>query len=409
MRVLYVANGLTHYYNLVLSRLNRERDVDLTVVVPAGTGGHIGQGVYQTRQGVDFPVIELEETRRFGLFSTFKGLAGVLRRERPDVIILIECYLRAFLFEASLVRARKKLHCKLILKSIPFRLLSYPDASQAIEEGAPGFPRLSPWVNRLLLKTGCTRCLRRASLAVTRRVFCLPDAHVNYVEAHDTWASYGIPPEKIFVTRNSPDTELLFSVKESLSDLPPVLPHNPHRLLHVGRLVAWKRVDMLIRAFARLRERFPRAELLIIGVGPEETALQKLARDLHLGATVIFLGGVYDPRLLGQYYMASALYVLAGMGGLSINEAMCFGRPVLCSVCDGTEKVLVREDVNGRYFRDGDEDDLLEKITWFFDHPDQARQMGRRSVEIIRSEVNIHTVIEGYMNALHFVNQQRIA
>jgi glycosyltransferase involved in cell wall biosynthesis len=408
VRVLYVSNGLTHYYNLVLSRLNRERDVDLTVVVPAKKGSHIGEGVYQTRQGVDFPVIELEGTRKLGLYSTLKGLAGVLRQERPDVVIIIECYLRAFLFDVSLKRAMKKLRCKLILKSIPFRFLSYPDARKAIDDGAAGFSRLPPWANGLLRKAGFVRPIRRWLLATTKRTLCLPEAHVNYVEAHEIWASYGVSRERIFVTRNSPDTDLLFSTKESLSDVPPILPYNPHRLLHVGRLVAWKRVDMLIRAFARLRERFPKAELLVIGTGPEEAVLKELVQDLHLGAAVVFLGGVYDPRLLGQYYMASSLYVLAGMGGLSINEAMCFGRPILCSVCDGTEKVLVREGVNGRYFLDGDEDDLLEKIIWLFDHPEQLLEMGCRSVEIIRNEVNIHTVIDGYMEALRYVNPPRI-
>lgn len=406
MRVLYISNGLTHYYNLVLSRLNREPDVDLTVIVPAQRSTHIGEGVYETREGVDFAIIELEETRRLGLFTTLRGLAGILEQERPDVIITIEYYLRAFLFDVPLVRAMKKVRSKLILKSIPFRLLSYPDARRAIDEGQVGFSMLPRSVNRLLLRMGLVRVLRRLLLTITRRALRLPDAHVNYVDAHEMWATYGIAREKIFVTRNSPDTDLLFSVKDSLANVSPILPYNPCRLLHVGRLVKWKRVDMLIRAFARLRSRFPNAELLVIGTGPEEDALKQLARDLHLDGAVVFLGGVYNPRLLGQYYTASSLYVLAGMGGLSINEAMCFGLPVLCSVCDGTEKVLVREGINGRYFRDGDEDDLLDKLAWFFDHPEQSLEMGHKSEEIIRKEVNIHTVIKGYVEALQYVNRQ---
>jgi glycosyltransferase involved in cell wall biosynthesis len=116
---------------------------------------------------------------------------------------------------------------------------------------------------------------------------------------------------------------------------------------------------------------------------------------------------VYDPRLLGQYYLASSLYVLAGMGGLSINEAMCFGLPILCSVCDGTEKILVREDVNGRYFRDGDEDDLFEKMLWFVEHLDRLQEMGRKSTEVIRNEVNIRTVLDGYMQAFRYVEEHK--
>ena len=233
----------------------------------------------------------------------------------------------------------------------------------------------------------------------------LPDAHVNYVEAYDYFESYGIARKKIFITRNSPDTDMLLAVRKEIEAEQPILPINKHRLLHVGRLVQWKRVDLLLRAFSVIKVRFPMAELLVIGSGPEEERLKSLVYDLQLDAAVSFVGGVYEPRLLGQYYLASSLYVLAGMGGLSINEAMCFGLPILCSVCDGTEKVLVREGVNGRYFRDGDEKDLVDKITWFFEHPVHSEQMGNVSEEIIQHEVNIHTVIKGYLDALQFVVQ----
>ena len=86
---------------------------------------------------------------------------------------------------------------------------------------------------------------------------------------------------------------------------------------------------------------------------------------------------------------------------------MCFGLPILCSVCDGTEKILVREGINGRYFLDGDEDDLVDKIIWFFERPDELQQMGYCSEEIIRRDVNIHTVINGYVDALRYVVRQR--
>jgi glycosyltransferase involved in cell wall biosynthesis len=408
LKVLHVSYGLTHYYNLVLSRLNSEPGIELVAVIPRGRSAHIGEGVYQTRDGINFKVIELEETQRLWFFPIFKGLAGVLRQEKPDAVIVPGDYLLSFLFDLSVVIAMKNLRAGLILKSIPFRLPSYQDACRAIEVDPVGFSRLPPMINRVLLATGVAKLARRLWLAINKRALCFPDAHVNYVEAYELWASYGVGQEKIFITRNSPDTDLLFSVKDALTNVPPILPQNPYRLLHVGRLIKWKRIDMLMRVFSRVRERFPGAELLVIGTGPEEASLKRLGQELNLGTSVTFTGGVYDPRLLGQYYMASSLYVLAGMGGLSINEAMCFGLPILCSVCDGTEKVLVREGVNGRYFRDGDEGDLFEKIIWFLGHADQLQEMGRKSMEIIRKEVNIRTVLDGYMRALHYVHEQRL-
>jgi glycosyltransferase involved in cell wall biosynthesis len=404
MKILFIANGLTHYYNLVLSRLNSEPGIEVVVIAPGGRGADIGEGVYQTKDGIKFKVIELRETQRFGFYTTFEGLGGVLRQERPAVVIVFENYLRSFLVDLSVVLAMKHIRAGLILKSIPFRLLSY---QEACNEVSAGFARLPLLMNRILIATRLIKLARRLRLAINKRAFCLPDAHVNYVEAYDLWASYGVAKEKIFVTRNSPDTDLLFGVKNALANVPQILPQNPYRLLHVGRLVKWKRVDMLMRAFSRVRESYPKAELLVIGTGPEEASLKKLGDDLNLGTSVTFTGGVYDPRVLGQYYMASSLYVLAGMGGLSINEAMCFGLPVLCSICDGTEKVLVREGVNGRYFRDGDEEDLHEKITWCFDHAGQLQQMGLKSMEIIRNEVNIRTVLDGYTLAFHYVQNQK--
>lgn len=406
MKVLYIGNALTHYYNLVLSRLNSEPSVELMVIAPAGIGVSIGDGVHQTKEGINFRVIELQETRGFKFYTTFKGLAHVLRQERPDVVIVPENYLRAFLFDVPVIAAMKSIHAGLILKSIPFRYQTYQEALRNAES-AVGFVSLPSFANSLLRKLGLIRLAKRSMLAVNRCVLNLPDAHVNYVEAYEYWESYGISREKIFITRNSPDTDMLFATREKIEAEPRILPHNPYRLLHVGRLVEWKRVDMLLRAFARVRVRFPGSELLIIGSGPEEEKLKKLADELRLGASVSFLGGVYDQQLLGRYYLASSLYVLAGMGGLSINEAMCFGLPILCSVCDGTEKMLVREGVNGRYFNDGEEDDLVDKITWFFEHPNELKQMGNHSEEIIRNEVNIRTVISRYVDALRYVVQQK--
>lgn len=406
MKVLYISNGLTHYYNRVLSRLNREPGLELTVVSPANPSAYIGQGVHLTRAGADFPVIELPETRRFWMYSTFSGLARVLMRTKPDVVIVIESYLWTFLLDLPTIVAMKRLGARLILKTIPFRLLPFQDAERQIRDSADGFSRLPPAVNRLLHASGIAKGIKLLRLAMHKRALSRPDAHVNYVEAKALWATYGVNSEKIFVTGNSPDTDLLFSVKESLLNAAPLLPPNPRRLLHVGRLVEWKRVDMLIRVFARLRPRYPDMELVIVGDGPEEPGLKKLADERGLGTSVRFVGGVYDPRLLAQYYLAAGVYVLAGMGGLSINEAMCFGLPVLCSICDGTEKVLVREGINGRFFKDGDEEDFVLKLSWFLEHPELMREMGRKSEAIIRDEVNIHTVIRGYMDALDYVRRK---
>jgi glycosyltransferase involved in cell wall biosynthesis len=404
VKVFYITNALTHYYNLVLSKLNSEDDIELVCVAPKGNNSYlVGEGVNLTTEGINFKVIYLAEKRRFFLYSTLKGLSQAIASEKPDVVIVLNSNLTSFLFDISLRRVIKSLNIKLILSDHPFRLLSYQNAIKEITSTYKEFKSLPQMVNKLINVFKIDKLWRKIQLEIKKKSFSLPDAHVHYIEASGLLGSYGVPREKIFITRNSPDTDKLFKIKEKIENLPCILSTNPYRLVHVGRLVPWKRVDMLIRAFSTVKKQFPESELLIIGVGPEENRLKQITNKLKLGDSVVFFGGVYEQKLLGQYLMASTLYVLAGMGGISINDAMCFGLPILCSVCDGTEKFLVREGENGRYFKEGDMEDLSKKIIWFFDNLKLMSKMGSRSENIIRHEVNIHTVIQGYKDAFCYV------
>ncbi len=404
MKVLFINNGLTHYYNMVLNRMTREPDVDLTLLVPVEVSRSVGEGVHLSREGICFRVLEREETHCFVVYHSFRGLFSLLLKERPEIIIFNDYYLYGFLLNLPLALLLRLLGIKLVMKSIPFRIPVYDQAKARSFTAPLMVEEASTLVRYVGSMPKLLGMLRRCELLVRRVAYQLSDAHVNYVdEAYAVYGSYGVAQNRIFVTRNSPDTDALFSAREAASRLEPVLPPSDFRLIHVGRLVAWKRVDLLLRAFACLRARYPQSELIIIGNGPEAPVLKRLAEDLGVASCTRFLGGIYDPVELGRYFISSTVYVLAGLGGLSINEAMCFGLPVVCSVCDGTEKVLVREGVNGCYFRDGDENDLVRAISYLFDRPDYRREMGQNSLAIIRDEVNISTVISKYMQALRYV------
>lgn len=404
MKVYYITNALTPYYNLVLSKLNNEKNIDLTVIAPRNISSQVGEGVYQTKNNISFIYHELDEFNPLGIYTAYRGLNKLLIKNKPDVVIVDEFHLLPFIININLVMIMKAIHCKLILQSIPFRLPKYQEAENIAykeKELIQSFPR---WISLMLRNTGIEKIMRLVFLQIMKYAYCHVDAHLIYVkEGYEIYKSYGVDVGKIFITYNSPDTDILLDIRDSLMTSESILPKCENRLIHVGRLVEWKRVDLLIRAFKRVKEKFPGAELLVVGFGPQEQDLKNLCERLHLSDSVKFVGGIYDPRVLGQYFLASSVYVLAGMGGLSINDAMCFGLPVICSVCDGTEKVLVRDGVNGKYFKEGDEDDLVEKIGYILGDPQLRKKMGMRSLEIIKNEVNIHTVIKGFKDALEYV------
>jgi glycosyltransferase involved in cell wall biosynthesis len=114
---------------------------------------------------------------------------------------------------------------------------------------------------------------------------------------------------------------------------------------------------------------------------------------------VLFTGAIYDYKQIATHLTSSAVYVLAGMGGLSINDAMTFGLPVICSVCDGTERDLVIDGENGFFFKENDADDLAAKLTILFEEPERAVKMGEAAWKVIRDKVNLDTVSERYIHA----------
>ena len=221
--------------------------------------------------------------------------------------------------------------------------------------------------------------------------------NLHYIEdGFDILKTYKVPKRKIYITYNSPDTDKLFNAYEIALNEAPILPENSHRLIHVGRLVRWKRVDLIIKAVSILSKEFDDIELIVIGDGPE---LKKLTNELHLESRINFIGSVYDNIILSKYFRCSAVYVLGGMGGLSINEAMAFAKPVICSVCDGTEKSLVRDGFNGYYFENGSLESLVEKIKLLLSDEKKVQQFGNNSLQIIKEKININTVVSNYVKA----------
>lgn len=424
MKVFFLFHGATHYFNLITNQINKSPGIDIFYIYPKIHSNAMGDGVFQTLDGVEFKLVEMEEkTDPVNGYSYFAGLDQLIIEHKPAILLVTEIHLKSLYLDKELRKLLKELGIKVILKSIPFQIGKYKDEIRnfklrAMDAPLPTFSSLPGPASKFLRALKFDRLYkiilgRKArkkfveDLKLRKALFNFPDAHVNYIEeAYDIFGSYGVAADKIFITYNSPDTDLWFAVKNRIKGADAILPPNKFRLVHLSRLVGWKRVDMLINAVSNLIKAYPGIELLVVGEGPEKESLINQSRTLGVDRAVKFLGGVYEPDLLGKYLMASSVYVLAGMGGLSINDAMCFGLPVICSVCDGTEKYLVKEGYNGLYFEAGDQNSLESKIKYLFDNPELCSKMGKNSVSIIQNEINIHTVVNGYLKAFNHVTQK---
>ena len=111
----------------------------------------------------------------------------------------------------------------------------------------------------------------------------------------------------------------------------------------MGRLVDWKAVDLLLRAFAKARDR-ARMRLWILGDGTERAALEALASELGIvGSNEHAVGGVHFAGWLSQPVCAQrmseadclVLPSLLECGGAVVLEAMSMGKPVIATAWGG--------------------------------------------------------------------------
>ena len=102
-------------------------------------------------------------------------------------------------------------------------------------------------------------------------------------------------------------------------------------ILSVARMYPRKRLEDLLRASAILRTRIPRAQIRIVGEGPESARLRLLHRELGLDDTVVFLGEVTRSSLAVEYTSAHCfcLPTIQEGFGLVFAEAMAAGLPVV--------------------------------------------------------------------------------
>lgn len=393
MKVLFTFGGIPHYLDALLNLLQK-RGTEITVVTPKTGNSIIGKGVKMVEGGTYRRIFSPEQKMRYGK-AGYPQLSEILQEIRPDIVVLGWPYLLQVAFDRKLRHTLKQLNIKLLLREIPFQT---PPAN-----GIRQYFRKNPMYNeQMKLKSrGAAFFIRQWLTAqIRKRCYRLADGTLNYATvAYDILPSYGVNPEKIHVTLNATDTEALLKEREQVEAGQQILPENQHRILHIGRLVRWKRVDLLIDAMPAVLNRFPDAELVIVGDGPEQESLRQQARQLKIEDHVRFAGAIYKPEELGAYMHESTVYVLAGMGGLSINDAMTYGLPIICSVCDGTEKDLVYENKNGFYFREGDADSLSNCICRLFASPEKASAMGKASEQIIHDKANLNSVCDNYLKA----------
>ncbi|PIS05444.1 MAG: glycosyltransferase family 4 protein [Candidatus Buchananbacteria bacterium CG10_big_fil_rev_8_21_14_0_10_42_9] len=157
-----------------------------------------------------------------------------------------------------------------------------------------------------------------------------------------------------------------------------------------GRLVAYKRFDLVVQAFNQLK-----MPLKIFGAGPELEHLKKIANR-----NIQFVGRVGDEKLVDLYSHAVAyIHPQVEDFGITAIESMASGRPVVAYKVGGAAETVI-ENKTGIFFDDQSWEALADTIVRFNDNSFNSADIRRHAeaFSISTFKANIKSTIEEIMN-----------
>jgi glycosyltransferase involved in cell wall biosynthesis len=289
-----------------------------------------------------------------------------LRRERYDAIEVKDKFLSGVL---ALIASR--------LFRMPFIYwLSYPFPEHYLQCAKDGTARY-PFLYRL----------RGLAFQILLYRLLLPAADHVFVQSEQMRADIGregVPTDKMTAVPMGVNAELCRSAEPSQDR--EVLAAGVPSILYLGTLNKLRRLDFLIRAFARVRTSVPAARLYIVGRGDDpadELFLEAEVSRLNLQSSVVFVGQLPQAEALRFVREAdvcvSPFYPMAIFQSTSptkLVEYMAMGKAVVAN--DHPEQKRVIEESGGGYCVPYEEQSFADAIAKLLKDPEAAQSMGQR-------------------------------
>ncbi len=196
----------------------------------------------------------------------------------------------------------------------------------------------------------------------------------------------GCPGEKIRLNRTGiPLHEFPFTRRKMPSD-------GEWHLVQSSRLIPKKGLATSITAFARFRQKYPKARFTIAGSGELREELERLARQLGVGDAVTFAGFLSAEQLNALYETAqiflhpSEITTDANQEGIpnAMLEAMATGLPVVATRHGGIPEAVEHEK-SGLLVPERDPEALYAALERLVEAPEYLQTMGEQASQSVRA------------------------
>ena len=154
------------------------------------------------------------------------------------------------------------------------------------------------------------------------------------------------------------------------------------KIIAIGRLEEQKAFDLLLRAFALIKDEFPEASLTIWGEGTQRNTLELVREKLDLQSRVNFPGvtkNIVEELNKANLFVQSSRWESFGN---ALCEAMATGLPVISTDCLGPREII-RDNVDGLLVPTENVEALADAIRQIFTNQELRLRLASRAPEIV--------------------------
>ena len=220
-------------------------------------------------------------------------------------------------------------------------------------------------------------------------------------KAKEYLISLGAKESRIFITPYA-------ALKYPINKFDISLPAEKQIILYLSRIVSYKGLDYLVKAFSKLENEKKDVFLLIAGNGPFKQEIKNLISKLKI-KNFLFLDKRINNDEKGYLYSISDVFVLpstfndydADCWGIVLNEAMSYGKPVISTDATGSARDLIKQGINGYMVKQKNVEELYSALNIILSDKKLKEKMGKESKRTIEESFNYENMSRGFIEAIN--------
>lgn len=175
---------------------------------------------------------------------------------------------------------------------------------------------------------------------------------------------------------------------------------NPSSILWCARFINWKHPEIPIKIAKRLKDEGYNFKLGMIGNGPLEEKAKHTIINSNLSDCVEMLGSM-KPEQVREHMEKSEIFLFTsdrneGWGAV-LNESMNSACAVVANSAIGSAPFLIEDGENGYMYKDGDIDDLYNKVKMLLDNPDERKRVSKNAYQTMVDEWNAENAAKKFV------------